>query len=502
MRFRVFLLRCLVLGVVTQQALVPPACLAVEPLGRLKRLFLEATYHGTQPETGQDGAMECLAENIDWLEHHVDTYGSVVAKQPDIWGEARLTKHRDEYERMMFTRLGEFGPTINASFSQSDSSFLAQAIALSAAATGGAAPTTSAAANASPEIKVGSVVAQTREADNVTDQTTTTFNNVGFTSANEIQKINLEPATYLDQMSRYLKHLHELRRINEGDDTSDSPGYSLNLVRIPVSILPGKLTRQGFGAEITVTAQPVISDDLMPTTFQNLVVNDIVDFLGLPLVRVTERLELYQAPITRQIFAETRARIDTIYHEDKLSQMPNSELRQRLLAPVSEFLSDPLGASLLAEVYRQHIDELADGESLTTYPAGLSSNLPATVLDAARSAYNASRFTDTLSAETLPDDTIPCNEIPHEATQAEIDMLVRLQQAILSRNADRTVDELVRFYRCANQQTLTVLQDTTEAALENLQELSDQAPAAAPRWSSSTSVEPDQSDIVGADDRK
>ena len=68
-----------------------------------------------------------LAENIDWLEHHIDTYGSVVAKSPDIWGEARLTKFRDEYEKMMFRELAGFEVRINASIAQSDSAFLAQA---------------------------------------------------------------------------------------------------------------------------------------------------------------------------------------------------------------------------------------------------------------------------------------------------------------------------------------------------------------------------------------
>lgn len=277
-------LRTLLAGCVVLQSLAPSVAPADPIFGRLGRLVHEATYHGVEPATCEVGAIEELAENIDWLERHIDKYGSVVAKQPDIWGEARLTKHRDEYERMMFGELNQFQYTINASISQGDSAFLAQAIALSNAASGAA---------TKPENPTSTAVAvgtATAALQNVDDPAKTTFHRFGIadTPKPEDPGIKLEPTIFLDQMSRYLQHLHELRRINEGDDTSDSPGYSLNLVRIPVSILPGKLTRQGFGAEVTVTCTPVLSDDLMPTTFRNLVINDVVHQLRLPVTRQSE----------------------------------------------------------------------------------------------------------------------------------------------------------------------------------------------------------------------
>ena len=107
----------------------------------------------------------------------------------------------------------------------------------------------------------------------------------------EHSELSLEPTIQLDQMSRYLNHLHELRRINEGDDIADSPGYALNLVRIPVSVLPGRQTRKGYGAEITITAEPYLSDELLPTTFRNLVINDVVDQLAYPMTRVVNSFD-------------------------------------------------------------------------------------------------------------------------------------------------------------------------------------------------------------------
>jgi hypothetical protein len=97
--------------------------------------------------------------------------------------------------------------------------------------------------------------------------------------------IIVEPTVLLDQRARYLDHLHELRRINEGDDTADSPGYALDLVRIPVSVLPGKCTAVGYGAEVTMTLTPYLSDELLPTTFRNLILNDLLDQIGFPVTQ-------------------------------------------------------------------------------------------------------------------------------------------------------------------------------------------------------------------------
>jgi hypothetical protein len=308
-------LRVLLAVVLVLQACTPSTASADPIVAKLKRLVGEAEYSGTRPPMGADCSMEALAENIDWLEHHIDTYGSIVAKQPDIWGQARLTKHRDEYERMMFRELNQFKTTINAAISQSDSSFLAQALALSSAAGGTTLTPADGQTSAVPTVNAKLIKTEAPFVD--VDGEPIGFSRFGVKETPGEPGITLEPTLHLDQMSRYLQHLHELRRINEGDDTSDSPGYSLNLVRIPVSILPGKLTREGFGAEITITATPVLSDDLLPTTFHNLAVNDAVDLLGLPLVRITESLDLVaeaeRVSAAKSLFETLMVRIDEAF---------------------------------------------------------------------------------------------------------------------------------------------------------------------------------------------
>ena len=87
--------------------------------------------------------------------------------------------------------------------------------------------------------------------------------------------MGIEPVVELDQLNRYLHHLNELRRLNEGDDTADSPGYSLNLIRIPVSVLPGRRTRMGYGAEVEFTIEPHYGRELLPIAFRDFVINGV-----------------------------------------------------------------------------------------------------------------------------------------------------------------------------------------------------------------------------------
>jgi len=240
--------------------------------------------HREKPATCRDDHVEQLAAEIDWLEHHIDAYGSIVAKHPDVWGQSRLTRHRAEYEEQLRAQLGAFQELSHASLRRSDQAFLGLALALgdSAQASGTAKPAQASASvtnmisNPADPAGTGGVISRTPPFA-APEKPFATF---GLDNANAI---GLEPTIHLDHLSRYVNHLHELRRINEGDDIADSPGYALNLVRIPVSILPGKHTAAGHGAEITVIADPQLGDDLLPNTFRSLVVNDLIDLLAPPL---------------------------------------------------------------------------------------------------------------------------------------------------------------------------------------------------------------------------
>jgi len=247
----------------------------------LKGLARTAAVRKKPPIDAKDDQMERLAKELDWLEAYLNKYGSVVAKQPDIWGESRLTRFRSEYEREMAGQLGEFQARDNASISREDIAALASATGLSA---GLGTPNV----NASVVNGVPTVSPPEEEGNAVTQNVLVATPGAALAGTSLTARSNLDITEELDQRSRYLNHLQQLRRINSGDDTSDAPGYALNLIRIPISISPGQETRRGHGAKVTITAKPITSKTLLPETFENLVISDMVDQLALPILKLSE----------------------------------------------------------------------------------------------------------------------------------------------------------------------------------------------------------------------
>tara|TARA_R110002095_G_scaffold111981_1_gene97824 strand:- start:13829 stop:17071 length:3243 start_codon:yes stop_codon:yes gene_type:complete len=255
----------------------------------------------SKPQT----SMERVAVKLDHMEHKIGKDGTVVIKAPDVWGESRLTKHRQEFERVMAKKVNEFKIMMNASIQRSDQAYLSNALAIQAAASSVGKETANGTTVGIPGTDNYNILQQMSEGQPIVSGIAATgttnspivrtniYNNPNLTDTNSAfkdMKYGLEPTIQLDQLKRYLDHLNEIRRVNEGDDTADAPGYSLNLVRIPVSVLPGYHTRKGHGAEVTVTATPHISGEILPRVFRELVINDLVDELSLSVLKLQEAM--------------------------------------------------------------------------------------------------------------------------------------------------------------------------------------------------------------------
>ena len=242
--------------------------------------------HRSRPDTCSDDEIERLGRELAWLERQVNLHGSIVAKAPDVWGQNRLMRHRLEYEDEMRRQLPLFEQYSQAAIRRSDQSFLGMALALQSASGRRSGPEFVAAPDASVVNSIQTLLPTTNEAvgraDPVVIARTGPFAGPALPADMQFADapLALEPTLQLDHLSRYLHHLHELRRVNEGDDSADAPGYALNLVRIPVSITPGGKTRKGHGAEITITVDPQLDDDLLPRTVRDLVINDLIDLVA------------------------------------------------------------------------------------------------------------------------------------------------------------------------------------------------------------------------------
>jgi hypothetical protein len=193
----------------------------------------QVLFETKKPNLQKEPSVEALAKQIDWLENHIACYGTIVPKQPDVWGEARLTRHRDDMEVQLRTLFQSAAAkdTLQARISRSDLAMLSLAFALGA---GAPAPTITTSADSS-STTAEKAPPPTAQASITLQQPITPPKTTPATA----DKIALEPTIVADQVYRYLSHVNELLRLNEGDVESDSPGYSLSLVRIPFSVLAG-----------------------------------------------------------------------------------------------------------------------------------------------------------------------------------------------------------------------------------------------------------------------
>jgi hypothetical protein len=273
--------------------------------------------HREEPATCQDAAIEELGRTIDWLEHHIDEYGTVVAKHPDVWGESRLTRHRDEYEKLMSTMMGQFSVTYAAAIARNDQASLGFALALNSAATSG---TGSTAVSGSGDFNdLNTMLGTAGSLGNSSSAFALT--NAGRSAFSGINTLSLEPKMVLQEMDGYLHYLQQLRRNNEGDDTKDSPGYALDLVRIPVSVLPGRKTREGYGAEITILATPYLTPELLPMTFRSMTENDLVDMLAPVVTQWVNDPDIQEQ--CKRAWSEQNAGTDDQGHLDPPGRVPN-----------------------------------------------------------------------------------------------------------------------------------------------------------------------------------
>ena len=317
--------------------------------------------HREKPPIATDPCVDELAARLEWIEHRIDTHGSIVAKAPDVWGQSRLTRHRYEYEEQLRRQLDRFESRAQAAIRRSDQQYLGMALALQAAA---GRQRRGSDVVAVPEASVVNQIGDLLPSGNeglgrdgqLVIHRTAPFDQPGLTGAFSEQPIGLEPKLHLDQLSGYLHHLHALRRVNEGDDSADAPGYALNLVRLPVSILPGCLTRRGYGAEVTLTASMQLDAELLPRTFRNLVINDLVDTIAPALVHCVNDADCLQWARTIEQAPRTGSRQSAIPRQSLMAAVESLGTRLPAVAPApppavkSRRARLPLPGSQLADV--------------------------------------------------------------------------------------------------------------------------------------------------------
>ena len=283
--------------------------------------------------------MKQVACRIDCIDKDLFKKGTIGIKSPDVWGQNRMTAYRAEFEGQMAQQLGQFQLILQAAQRRSDVAVLTNATQLSAtvAAAGVAAPrglgggsrpsavvvptvvpTGTSATTPAPAVTVNNSMAGTPSgaggsgaasssapasggasssasgsSSGSTDPTSLLSdisqklnalqasvlplpsNISNFATATGQPGVGIEPTIQLDEQANYINHLHQIRRINGGDDLTDMAGYGLYLLRLPVSLVPGPESRKGKGAIVTMEARHELTDDLLPNTFRDAVIMDL-----------------------------------------------------------------------------------------------------------------------------------------------------------------------------------------------------------------------------------
>ncbi len=253
-----------------------------------------------------------LCWRLDCLTEELRNDGMILLKQPDVFSQARLTRFRNDFDTQMSTDLANFHLVLAARISRLDAATTTSTTALSGALS--APGTTHVTQPTTPTFMDTSKLFPTPSAT-VVDPTKGPLSSIGLAnqgqgaSASSAAALGLgvDPTVYLDEKKRFLEHLNQIRRISLGPDQNDSSGYGLYLVRMPVSIFPGERTYQGHGADLALNVEHEFPPDFLPSTFQNLVVNDLVDQSG-PFVYESIRSGFYEKYLKRLQDAKSRQR--------------------------------------------------------------------------------------------------------------------------------------------------------------------------------------------------
>lgn len=212
----------------------------------------------------KDDPVHQLAKDLTVIEDDIRRDGSITVKRPDVWGDAGMMSHLQEFEAQMKARTLKFEETIQSFRSESDFGKVAGSVGISEDTTG---------VKATPNDSTISNIDEPAAADKA--KLFDSLKQVGNLTSQG--KISLEPTELARQEAVYIDVCQALRRRHLGDDQSRLPGYGLYKVRIPISVLPGRETSKGYSAMATLRARLNADAAHLKHTFPRMVAADLVN---------------------------------------------------------------------------------------------------------------------------------------------------------------------------------------------------------------------------------
>lgn len=318
--------------------------------------------------------MRTFAKAVTHLEEDIQRYGSIVIKQPDIYGETNLMAYIQEYEQIMKKRKDGFEDTIQAFIARSDAADLQSITALGSGqfttTTGsGATASTTRTVVAPFQLSGSTTVVPATVLDPLNPTSATSTLNApaasDFTGAFDMMRkliadglktkstsgVAIEPTQSLRQNSNYIKVNQGLRRLNTGDDNSQSAGNALYLLRIPVSVLPGRKTHRGYAAKVTMQAKLVVDENHLSDTFPRLVIGELATVLQKELC---EKWHDLNSPVL--VVHNTGTQLKPFANLTKV----NSGTMGGIIKSTNSLLLDKIGSKGLAALKKLYEDSLSN----------------------------------------------------------------------------------------------------------------------------------------------
>ncbi len=225
-----------------------------------------------------------LASQLTAIEDELRRDGTITVKTPDVWGDGSLIFFIQEYERLLAKDVDtDFKAELHGFVSRSDNMALQSITALGIAASGAEVlPPGMSAGTSNTQNNV--IQMQPAESGQLLEQL-----NRRPSRLDNAPTISLEPTQVLRQHSVFVNFNHALRRRNMVGDNAREPGYSIYKFRIPISVLPGRETSEGYAAVCTFRARLLIDEAHLREMFPRLVIAEAVDVCAELLPRVTPK---------------------------------------------------------------------------------------------------------------------------------------------------------------------------------------------------------------------
>ncbi|GAA4454013.1 hypothetical protein [Novipirellula rosea] len=245
--------------------------------------FLDSTFGERHTGHHSPDSVLHLASELTRIEDEIRRNGSITVKAPDVWGDANLMSSIQEYESVMADSVNDFDEVLSAYLARSDQAEFQSATGVAAGAAGGFAADTGAPTPLTQQ-QVNQLVLPAvggSSGANIPNQLPSDLLQKLITAAPPKKpNVGVEPTELLRQESTYIQVNQALRRRNMGDERSRQAGYGLYKFRVPISVLPGRQTHEGYSAVVNMRARLAVDAAHLRYTFPKLVVADVVDDLS------------------------------------------------------------------------------------------------------------------------------------------------------------------------------------------------------------------------------